>query len=177
MRATRILGAVPGSISTKLTRLGSNFSVSSITLMSAVRSGTCSISVPNNFQFCLSAECGKNFCSEIKQCLNCSSAYLNFYVCVWDTARRNILNRVVASRTTLQQVFEDSAELYRDKEAKYLPLFRRFHKLAKRDYYLTNICPSVHLSAWNNSAHTGRVFMKFDIIVVFENRLRKFKSH
>jgi hypothetical protein len=25
------------------------------------------------------------------------------------------------------------------------------------------ICQSVHLSAWKNSAHTGRIFMKFDI--------------
>jgi len=36
------------------------------------------------------------------------------------------------------------------------------------DYQLRHICPSVRpslrLSAWNNSAPTGRVFMKFDIL-------------
>ena len=34
-----------------------------------------------------------------------------------------------------------------------------------------SVCPS----AWNNSAPTGRIFMKFDIWVFFENQLRKFK--
>jgi hypothetical protein len=36
-----------------------------------------------------------------------------------------------------------------------------------------SVCPS----AWNNSAPTGRIFMKFDIYVFFENLLRKFKFH
>jgi hypothetical protein len=36
---------------------------------------------------------------------------------------------------------------------------------------------SVRLSAWNNSAPTGRFFMKFDIWIFFENLLRKFKFH
>jgi len=30
-------------------------------------------------------------------------------------------------------------------------------------------------SAWNNSATTGRIFMKFDILVFFENLSSKFK--
>jgi hypothetical protein len=34
---------------------------------------------------------------------------------------------------------------------------------------------SVHLSAWNNSAPTGWVLMKFNIWVAFYNLLRKFK--
>jgi hypothetical protein len=34
---------------------------------------------------------------------------------------------------------------------------------------------SVRLSAWNNSAPTGQIFMKFDIWVFFENMSRKFK--
>jgi hypothetical protein len=33
---------------------------------------------------------------------------------------------------------------------------------------------SVDLSAWNNSAATGRIFMKFDIGGFFENLSRKF---
>jgi hypothetical protein len=34
-----------------------------------------------------------------------------------------------------------------------------FRKIAKRDYDFRRVC----LSAWNNSAPTGRIFMKFDI--------------
>jgi hypothetical protein len=33
------------------------------------------------------------------------------------------------------------------------------------------------LSAWNNSAATGQIFMKFDIRVFFEDLLRKLKFH
>jgi hypothetical protein len=29
--------------------------------------------------------------------------------------------------------------------------------------FVMSVCPSVRLSAWNNSAATGRIFMKFDI--------------
>jgi len=36
---------------------------------------------------------------------------------------------------------------------------------------------SVRLSAWNNSAPIGRIFMKFNISVFFENTSRKFKFH
>jgi hypothetical protein len=36
---------------------------------------------------------------------------------------------------------------------------------------------SVRPSAWNNSAPTGQIFMKFDIWVFFEDLLRKFKFH
>jgi hypothetical protein len=36
-------------------------------------------------------------------------------------------------------------------------------------------CLSFHLSAWKNSAPTGRIFMKFYIWVFFQNLLRKFK--
>jgi hypothetical protein len=36
-----------------------------------------------------------------------------------------------------------------------------------------SLCPS----AWNNSAFTGRIFIKFDILIFFENRSRKFKFY
>jgi hypothetical protein len=36
---------------------------------------------------------------------------------------------------------------------------------------------SVCRSAWNNSAPTGRIFMKFDVWVCFENLSRKLKFH
>jgi len=41
--------------------------------------------------------------------------------------------------------------------------FRHVSKIAKSDYYLLHVCPSVRLSAWNNSTLNGRIFMKFDI--------------
>jgi hypothetical protein len=37
--------------------------------------------------------------------------------------------------------------------------------------------PPVRMSAWNNSAPTRRIFVKFDILVFFENLSRKFKFH
>ena len=48
----------------------------------------------------------------------------------------------------------------------------RVHKIAKSDCYL-----HVRPSAWNNSAPTGRIFMKFYIWVFFENLSRNFKFH
>jgi hypothetical protein len=42
-------------------------------------------------------------------------------------------------------------------------LFRRVRKIAKNDYKLRLLCLSVCLSAWNNSASTGRIFMEIDI--------------
>jgi hypothetical protein len=34
------------------------------------------------------------------------------------------------------------------------PVFRRGRKIAKNDYYLRHVC----MSAWNNSASSGRIF-------------------
>ena len=42
------------------------------------------------------------------------------------------------------------------------PLFTRIRKIAKREL-LVSSCPSVRPLEWNNSAPTGRIFMKFDI--------------
>jgi len=49
--------------------------------------------------------------------------------------------------------------------------FRRFRTTAKSDYSLRHESPS----ACNNSAHTGRILMKFDVF--FENLSSKFKFH
>jgi hypothetical protein len=70
-------------------------------------------------------------------------------------------------------------------------IFRRVTSTAKSDYFLRHatvrlsICLSIYpvcvclsvlsLSAWNNSAPTGRIFMKFNIRVLPENLSRKFK--
>ena len=48
---------------------------------------------------------------------------------------------------------------------------RRVRKIAKSDYKLRHAC----LSAWNNSAPTGRIFLEFDIWVLFENLSNKLK--
>jgi len=40
-----------------------------------------------------------------------------------------------------------------------------------------SLCLSVRLSAWNNTAPTGRIVMKFDICVYFEHLSRKFNIH
>ena len=62
-------------------------------------------------------------------------------------------------------------------------IFKSVRKIAKTEYYLRHVCSSVgpsvcfsfYPSAWNNSASTGRIFMKLDIWVLFENLSRKFK--
>jgi hypothetical protein len=41
--------------------------------------------------------------------------------------------------------------------------------------FFTPVCLSVRPLAWNNSAPTERIFMKFDFSVFLENLLRKFK--
>jgi len=56
-------------------------------------------------------------------------------------------------------------------------IFRRIRKIAKGDQQLRHVRPSVCLSASNNSAPTGRIFMKFHILIFFENPLEKFKIH
>jgi hypothetical protein len=51
---------------------------------------------------------------------------------------------------------------------------RRVRKIAKSDYLLRHVCPSVLPSAWHNSAPTGRIFIKCGVCVFFENVSRKF---
>jgi hypothetical protein len=62
-------------------------------------------------------------------------------------------------------------------------------EIVKSYYWLRRVCPFVHPSvrlsihpsvrpsACNSSAHTGRIFMKFDIWGFFENLLAIFKFH
>ena len=47
-------------------------------------------------------------------------------------------------------------------------VFRRVRKVAKSDYSLRHVCPSFRLSTSNNSAPTGQIFMKFNILVFLE---------
>ena len=55
--------------------------------------------------------------------------------------------------------------------------FRRIRKIAKSDLQLRHVCPSVCQYAGNNWAPTGRIFVKFDIGVFFENLSRKLKFY
>ena len=51
-------------------------------------------------------------------------------------------------------------------------IFRRVCKIAKNDYYnsfVTSLCPS----AWNNSAPTERILMKFDIWIFSRKSVKK----
>jgi len=41
----------------------------------------------------------------------------------------------------------------------------------------TYVRPSIRRSAWNDSAHNGRIFMKFDISIFFENTPGKSKFY
>jgi hypothetical protein len=47
-------------------------------------------------------------------------------------------------------------------------VFRHGCKIAKSDCYIRHVCPSVLPSFWNNSAPTGRTFMKLDVSLYFE---------
>jgi hypothetical protein len=58
-----------------------------------------------------------------------------------------------------------------------LRVFRRVRKFTKMNYLLRQVCPSVRLSARNNSAPTGRIIMKFDISISFENLSIWFRLH
>jgi len=46
-----------------------------------------------------------------------------------------------------------------------------FSEIARRDYLLRQVCPSVRTSTWN-SAPTGRIFMKFDMRI-FRKSVKK----
>jgi hypothetical protein len=54
---------------------------------------------------------------------------------------------------------------------------RRLRKVAKGDYCLRHVWSSVRPSAWNNSAPTVWVFMKFDILLLIENLSWRFTFH
>jgi hypothetical protein len=41
--------------------------------------------------------------------------------------------------------------------------------------FIMNVCPSLHPAAWNNSAPTGWIFMKFDIFSIFKKSVKKFQ--
>jgi hypothetical protein len=62
-------------------------------------------------------------------------------------------------------------------QEKNVTIFWRVHKLTKSDYYFPYVClsvhPSVRPSARNNSAPTGRIFMKFLYVTIFRKTVEK----
>ena len=54
-------------------------------------------------------------------------------------------------------------------------LIRRLRKIAKSDYQLRHVCPSISLSAWNNSAATGRIFVYFQFLNIFRKSVEKIR--
>ena len=56
-------------------------------------------------------------------------------------------------------------------------VFKCVRKIEKRRYKPLALCLPVRVSEWYTLAGTGRIFMKFDIWVVFENLPRKLRFH
>ena len=56
-------------------------------------------------------------------------------------------------------------------------VFRGVLKFTRSNYLFRHVCPSARLSAQNNSAPTGRIIMKFDISIFFENMSIQFRLH
>ena len=61
-------------------------------------------------------------------------------------------------------------ENFADMKAK-VAVFRRFRKIGEK--WMLIVVMSVRLSAWKNSAPTGRIFIKFDIGMFFEISVEK----
>ena len=53
----------------------------------------------------------------------------------------------------------DVSEEFSAKQHRYI-LIRRVRKITKSNNQLRYVCPSVHLSAWNNSVPNRRILMK-----------------
>jgi len=53
--------------------------------------------------------------------------------------------------------------------------FKRVRRIAKSNYWLRHACLSVRPPTWNSSAPTGRMLVKFEVLLFLENLSRKFK--
>jgi hypothetical protein len=96
----------------------------------------------------------------------------------WTRTSANHKSAKQYSRLTVS-VFTFKAPAFADGHKLSLGAFARLRKATISFSSHPSVCPSVRPSAWNNSAPTGRIFMKLDLWVFFENLLRKpvsFKS-
>ena len=55
-------------------------------------------------------------------------------------------------------------------------VFKRVRKTAKSDHCVRHVCPNVRPPARNNSAHTGRIIVKFYYLRIFSDVCRKEKK-
>jgi hypothetical protein len=88
-------------------------------------------------------------------------------------ARRDVVYRHYEGVVDFQMLFSVAvhASMYRrlrpqEKNVFPVPIFVGVRKIAKSNDWLPHVhlpvCPSVCLSAWNNSAPSGRIFVKFE---------------
>jgi hypothetical protein len=70
----------------------------------------------------------------------------------------------------------NSKHMWRDGGAS-TSIFRNVCKTGESDYQVHHVSPPVLLPVWNNLATTRRILIKFDILVLFQIMLRKFKSN
>ena len=79
------------------------------------------------------------------------------------------------SRVNGEDKFGGSARLFIISIQRVLLIVRRVRKIAKSDYQLLHVRPSVCLcpSAWNISGPTNWIFIKFDICVFFRKFVEK----
>ena len=87
-------------------------------------------------------------------------------VCVINTA---FLQRTALSYTLMLSVY---IRILRNIET-FLAAFTKLRKSAINCVMSVCTCTSVSLSAWNNSAPTGRIFLKFGICVFFQKSVKK----
>ena len=60
----------------------------------------------------------------------------------------------------------------------FVAVYRRVRKIAKSDYcFVVSGCLSIRPFAWDKSAPTGWIFMKFDICLFLQTLSIKFKFH
>jgi hypothetical protein len=103
---------------------------------------------------------------------NCTPYFTVWFsrLCTWNGTLHTVCLYTILGK---QKIMRIHTKTKIRKNIAYLGAFAKFRKSTK----LRVVCPSVRPSARNNSAPSGRIFMKFDIWVFFENLSRKFKFH
>jgi hypothetical protein len=93
-------------------------------------------------------------------------------LCVWNV-RQQVLHGGTACTGRNFCLFQKGVGRYL--LTQFLGAFAKLHKATIS--YVTSFSSFIRLSAWNNPAPTGRIFMKFVVWGFFENLSRKFKSY
>ena len=121
---------------------------------------------------------GEDVTKNISVNLKCICWSLIYFMYLINPFLRSVDINIVTNRT---DIFISCCRNSSIKTAVKYDLVRRVRKIAKTDYWLRHDCPcarpSFRPSAWNNSAPTGRILIRFDILAFFENLSRKFMFH